>query len=692
MGGGAGHHFGPDSRERSASFRAITPKPSSVQLTPDPGAQAGSGGNLAARVWRNAKDFAGAAGDATYLWPRWLVLRAVGLVYVIIFVGVIRDAAVLIGPEGLTPLAQFFELHRAKHPGLVDAFLHAPSLFWINHGAGMIAGLAWVGLAAAVALVLNLWPRLALFACWLCFLSFVATWGIFSGSQVDVLMLETALVCLAFAPAGYRPGLGAASPPRPIAVFMMRWLIFRIMLESGIVKVITGDAHWRDLTAMDLMYETSPFPTILGYLDHQLPHGYHLFEVMLTYVAEFVAPVLAVLAGRRGRWIAFVIWVMFQAGIQLTNNFGWLNTSAIALGLLLLDDQMLASAAARLRLPRLGAFLAAKAVRLPAPPLARWKLNSLRTALWVHFGLTLYFFGMVFGMPVTEFPYVLARPLVFVVEGFRSANPFTLYARVAPARYAVEFHGSNDGGRTWRPYEYWYQPQRTDRIGPFIAPWYPRFEATLQIESTSKPPSALYRLVAAHLLAADPAVVGLFRNNPFPGSGPTLLRMPTYRVRFTDAATRRATGNFWQKDYEDEYLPMMYVDATGRIVATESVTDQVRVLAGLGNPQAQGQLASMYANGEGVEQDSAKAFQWFRKAAEQGVPEAQNVVGLMYAAGNGTARNAVEALVWFNLAARAGHGDAMRNRELAESMVSRAEASAARLRSEVLAAEIDAKR
>ena len=641
-------------------------------------------------TWRRGRDFAGATGDATYLWPRWLVLRAVGLVYALIFVGVIRDAQVLIGPEGLTPLERFLELHREKYPSLIEALLHAPSLFWISHGAGTITVLAWGGLLAAVALVLNLWPRMALFACWLIFLSFVTTWGIFSGSQVDVLMLETALLCIPFAPAGYRPGLGVASPPRPLAVFMMRWLLFRIMFESGVVKVITGDEHWRNLTAMDMMYETSPFPTILGYLDQQLPHAFHLGEVALTFAAEFLAPALAVFGGRRGRWVAFAIWVVFQAGIQLTNNFGWLNTSAIALGLLLLDDQMLAGAARRLRLPQAGEFLAAKAVARPWPAIAPWQRYGLGTALWAHFALSLYMFGLIFGLPGERFPYVLVRPLYLLAEGFRSANPYTLYARVAPARYQIEFEGSDDGGRTWRTYEYWYQPQQLDRIGPFIAPWYPRFEATLQIESTRRPPSTLYRLVAAHLLARDPAVVGLFRRNPFPGGGPTIIRMPTYRFRFTDAATRRATGNFWQKDYEDEYLTMMYLDPQGQIVAAESVADEVRVLAGLGNAQAQGQLGSMYANGDGVPQDSAKALKWFRKAAEQGLAEAQNVLGLMYAAGTGTPRDEGEALVWFNLAARSGNAEARKNLEIAESLVGRAKADAARLRSEVRAVEIEA--
>ena len=599
------------------------------------------------------KDFAGAGGDATYLWPRWLVLRAVGLVYILVFAGILEEGQALVGPRGLIPLASFFADLHARFPSAIAAFIQAPSLFWLGTGAGMITTLAWLGLLAAVALVLNLWPRMALFACWAILLSFVTAWGVWSGSQVDQLMLETALLCIAFAPAGFRPGLGASSPPRPVAMFMVRWLLFRVMLENGLVKVISGDPRWRDFTAMDVLYETSPFPTILGYLDHQLPHGYHLFEVALTYAAEFVAPLLAVFAGRRGRWIALVIWVVFQAGIQLTNNFGWLNTASIALGLLLLDDQMLADAAVRLRLHRLGEFLAAKAEKLSAPRLAPWRLNALRAALWTHFALTLVFFGLFCGRAVEGFSPELGRPVKFLFDGFHSANVFTLYGGLLPARFGIEFEGSDDGGVTWRPYEFRYQPQRVDRICPFIAPWYPRFEATLQIEATHSTPSPLYALVAAHLLQGDPAVTWLFARDPFPGRRPAIIRMPAYRLTFTDSATRRATGAFWHKELEGEYLPMMYLDESGQGVAVQSPVEAVRMMAVQGNVAAQSNLGMMYAQGEGVPRDE------------------------------------VEALVWFNLAARAGDQDAMRNRDIAESRVGRSAAETARLRSEAIHAAIE---
>jgi len=566
--------------------------------------------------------------------------------------------------------------------------------FWLGTSAGVITLLAWIGLLAAVALVLNLWPRMALFGCWVVLLSFVTAWGWFSGSQVDQLMLEIALLCIPFAPAGYRPGLGVASPPRPIALFMVRWLVFRIMFEAGLVKVITGDPRWKDFTAMDVMYETSPFPTILGYLDHQMSHGYHVFEIWLTYAAEFAAPLFALFGGRRGRWWSIGFWTAFQAGIQLTNNFGWLNTTSIAAGLLFLDDQMLAALVDKLRLRRLRDFLAARVVRRTPAAIAPWRLWTLRTALWVQCVTSMYVFAALYSPAMQEggFPWSLAKPFLFLNEGFRSANPYTLYAGLLPARYGIEFEGSNDSGVTWRTYDYFYQPQREDRICPYIAPWYPRFEATLQIEATRSTPSTLYRLVAVHLLQRDPAVMGLFRRDPFPDRPATLIRMPAYRLTFTDAATRRQTGNFWHKELEGEYLTMMYRNPQGQVLAADSLTEEIRIMAELGNAKAQCQIGLMYASGDGLAQDNAEAVKWFRQAAEQGLPEAQSVLGLIYAAGKGVPQDEVEALVWFNLAARAGDPEAIKNREIAESRVGRSAALSARMRSEVVAAEIEARK
>jgi hypothetical protein len=403
--------------------------------------------------------------------------------------------------------------------------------------------------------------------------------------------------------------------------------------------------------------------------------------VALTYFAELVAPILAVFGGRRGRWVAFGTWIAFQAGIELTNNFGWLNAASIALGFLLLDDEMVATAALKLKLRPPGWLRAPKAMPLA---IASWKLYGLRTALWTHFCLTLYFFGCLFGSPMEGLPSAVSRSLKSLVENFHSANPYTLYGGLLPARYVVEFEGTNDGGKTWRTYDFRYQPQRTDRICPFIAPWYPRFEATLQIEATYSKPSPLYSLVARHLLAGNLGANGLFQRDPFPDRPPTIIRMPVYRLTFTDSATRRQTGDFWRKEYKGQYLPM--------VVAAASATDAVRLMAEQGNAKAQNHLGNMYAAGRGLTKDSAEAAKWYRKAAEQGLADAQSTLGVMYAEGDGVARDEVEALVWFILAARGGDQDARKNREIAESRIGPAGVLAARQRSDIIAAEIETRK
>ncbi len=613
-------------------------------------------------AWRRLKDFAALGGDATYLWPRWLVLRAIGAIYLIIFAGIIADGGALIGPHGLTPVNGLLAQLRDAHPNALVAFLRAPSLFWISGSNGMITVLGWCGLAAAVMLVLNRWPRIALFVCWSIFLSFVTTWRAFSETQPDRVMLELALVAIAFAPAGARPGLGSKSPPLPLAVFMVRWMLFRLMFEAGIMKLLGGDPHWRNFTAMDAMYETTPFPTVLSYLDHQLPQAYHIFEIVLTFVAEIAAPLLAVFAGRRGRWFALGAWTVFQGGIELTNNFGWLNVGAFVLGLTLLDDQMLAAAARKFPGPGLGRWSTPPAPGPATPTDGTWRHHGWHIALWTYFGLTVLFFAINCGMPVEGFPYALARPFKTVFWDFRSFNSFTLFAGTPSNRYAVEFEGSNDGGKTWRLYPFRYQPQRLDQLSPVIAPRYVRFEAALQIAGYSDPPSPLFGIVAAHLLLRDPDILRLFQSDPFPDRPATMIRMPVYRMSFTDFATYRKTGQYWRKESGGLYQPVMYVNAQGQIGEATSALDEARLRAEGGDAEAQNHLAFLYAHGgEDLPKDSAEAAKWYRKAAEQGLAAAQFNLAVIYAGGDGVPPDHAEAARWYRKAAGQGMIDAQFN-------------------------------
>ena len=642
--------------------------PGSARASADRATQPAPPADLLMRAWQNTKDFWVPGADATLLWPRWIVLRAVGVVFVFVFAGIIDEGRALVSPAGVSPLAAYLADVKKLLPGSIEAFFGAPSLFWLGTGTGMIATLAWAGLVAAVAVVLNFWPRLALFVCWVVLLSFVSTWNSFSPAQLDGLMLETALLCIPFAPRGVRPRLGADSPPRPIAVFMMRWMLFRVMLESGLVKIVSADPHWRNLTAMDVLYETAPSPTILGYFAHQLPHAYHVFEIAFTFAAELLAPLLAAFGGRRGRWWALLLWTALQAGIQLTCNFGWLNTAAFGLGLLLLDDQMLATAADKLGLATASRFLAQQATSLPARAIGAWRLYGLRAALGIHFCLTLYYFAKVCRVPVEAAPAVISSPVKFFGE-FRSANGYKLYANFETAHYQVDFEGSNDAGKTWRTYEFRTVPQQVDRMPPFFAPRFARLETTIQIDSSKLAKFTVVPLVAAHLLAQNPNLINRFERDPFPDRPPMIVRMRRYRLAFTDSDTHRRTGHYWHKEFAGEYLPAMYLTERGKIAQFSLVDADTALNAGnyptafrdyerqyqLGNLDAGFRLADMYSRGLGAPEQPGKVFALFSDLAERGEVKALHNLGLCYEHGIGVPADFPKAVDLYRRAADRGN-------------------------------------
>src|SRR5579871_2809458 len=313
------------------------------------------------------RGFWGRDPAASHLWPRWSFLRLLGLIQLVFFVEFARSGRALIGPDGLMPIAHELAAELARNRGFWSAFFANPSLLWFSDSNGMIVFLAVAGLLAGACQLANLVPRAAALVAWVCAVSLVNGSNIFTTFQHDTLLCEATFVAIFLAPRGWRPGLGRDSPPRPLAIFAARWVLFRLMFGSGLGKLLSGEPRWRDFTAMDIHHETNPFPTVLGYWDHFLPHWYHVLEVVFTFVAELVAPLLALL-GRRGRVAAFVIWFLFQAGIELTGNYGFLNLLAVALGLLLLDDQAIAAVLHR-----------AAAVAVPPRPLAgirRWLFNA----------------------------------------------------------------------------------------------------------------------------------------------------------------------------------------------------------------------------------------------------------------------------------------------------------------------------
>jgi localization factor PodJL len=82
---------------------------------------------------------------------------------------------------------------------------------------------------------------------------------------------------------------------------------------------------------------------------------------------------------------------------------------------------------------------------------------------------------------------------------------------------------------------------------------------------------------------------------------------------------------------------------------------ELRRSAHAGEAAAQFALAARYASGDGVEQDWAEAFKWFKLAAEQGMPTAQHNLAVMYERSRGTDQDLEQAAAWYEKAAEQGY-------------------------------------
>src|SRR2546427_256446 len=112
-------------------------------------------------------------GASDRLIPRWLFLRALGLIYFSAFFHLVFQISGLLGPQGILPANDYLEAV-GRSVGHLARLWFAPTLLWFSSSSHMLLGLCWMGMFASLLLVLNIWPRAMLVICFACFLSFVS--------------------------------------------------------------------------------------------------------------------------------------------------------------------------------------------------------------------------------------------------------------------------------------------------------------------------------------------------------------------------------------------------------------------------------------------------------------------------------------------------------------------------------------
>lgn len=459
----------------------------------------------------------------------------------------VRQVQGLLGPDGILPVHEFLGYLTAQAGP--TRYWMAPTLFWLGSGKLAMNIVCWMGLIASALLIVNITPRLMTAVCTVTYLSLICVARDFSSYQSDGMLLAAGFISLFFVPSGLRPGLGEHDPPSLASRFLLLWVWFRIYFESGLAKMLSGDRHWRDFTAMDEYYQNGPLPTWIGWYAQQLPHAFHAFTTGLTLAIE-LGVVWMLFLPRRFRIACFWILLPFQIGIILTANYAFINYISIAFSVLLLDDQFLT------RWPRYPSPL----FPLPSKRGERGGEGSnSRLRLWIH-GLFLgwQFYATSALLLLMLFPGLpLPTSPITALEPFRFANRYGLFAVMTPARYEIEFQGSNDG-KNWTAYSFRYKPQELNEAPRIYAPYQPRFDWNLWFCSLG--PWREYPWVVRTeelLLNNNPSVLSLFKANPFPGKPPRQVRAIYWQYWFTDLPTRRRDGVWWRRQSLGLYAPSL---------------------------------------------------------------------------------------------------------------------------------------
>jgi hypothetical protein len=479
------------------------------------------------------------APTPTYWLTRFVLLRLLGALYAVAFLVAINQIIPLIGENGLLPVGNYLTQLSQALGGTGAGFLRLPSVFWLGHSDAALLMGAWVGLGLACVVLAGYANAPLLAALWVLYLSFVHVGQEWYGYGWEIQLTETGFLAIFLCPLLDARPFPKYAPPYPIIV-LFRWLIVRIMLGAGLIK-LRGDDIWRNSTALYYHFETQPIPGPLSRWFHFLPRLVLKIGVWFNWLGELVAPFFA-FGPRLARHIAGVVMVLFQFNIILSGNLSFLNWLTILPALACFDDGFWARLLPR-RLVEKAARAAEQAEESRPMRATAWVVTALLALLSIQPALNLVSPGQVMN---TSFD-----PLGLV-------NTYGAFGTVGQERYNVVFEGTTDEVATeqgnWKPYPYKGLPVALDQRPPQVAPYQLRLDWQMWFAAMSTPSEYPWTLnLVWKLLHNDPGTLSLFAANPFPRQPPRFIR--AIRYRYTFAQPGNPAGRWWNRERVDVWLP-----------------------------------------------------------------------------------------------------------------------------------------
>ena len=481
----------------------------------------------------------------TYWLTRWCILRLLGLVYAVAFLVAINQLLPLIGSDGLLPLSLYFDRVAAALGTKTAGCFRLPSLFWFSPSNSTLMLVSWTGFLLSLLAICGYTNAIILLLLWILYMSIVNAGQEWYGYGWEIQLLETGFLAIFLCPLTDMRPFPRRPPPFAIIV-LFRWLICRIMLGAGLIK-LRGDEAWRNGTALYYHFETQPLPGPLSRWLHFLPKTILRMGVWYNFLAELLAPLL-VFWPRVARHIAGILIVVLQLILILSGNLSFLNWLTLVPAIACFDDGAL-----RRVLPRKLAGKAAAAATTAEMSRPMVTVSLIVTCLVAVLSIA----------PVVN----LLSPGQVMNTSFdrlNLVNTYGAFGSVGRERMNIVFEGTTDRDATdsahWIPYVYKGLPVLPENPPPQVAPYQLRFDWQMWFAAMGSVEDYPWTLNLVYkLLQNNPSAASLFANRPFTTAPPRYIRAVLYRYSFVPPGN--GDNLYWKREKIGEWLPPMSLES-----------------------------------------------------------------------------------------------------------------------------------
>ncbi|XP_069920288.1 lipase maturation factor 1 isoform X2 [Oryctolagus cuniculus] len=399
-------------------------------------------------------------------------------------------------------------------------------------------------------------------ALWALYLSLVNVGQVWYSFGWESQLLETGFLAIFLCPLWTLARLPRSTPTSRIVLWGFRWLIFRIMLGAGLIK-IRGDRCWRDLSCMDFHYETQPVPNPLAYYLHRSPWWFHRFETLGNHFVELLVPFFVFL-GRRLCVLHGALQVLFQVVLILSGNLSFLNWLTIVPSLACFDDATLGPL-----FPSGPGSLKCRVLQLQRkePPEAQQGPTYgrvVRRVVNVSLGVLVAWLSVPVLLNLLSSRQVMNASF----NPLRIVNTYGAFGSITKERTEVVLQGTAHPNASapdalWEDYEFKCKPGDPRRRPCLISPYHYRLDWLMWFAAFQTYEHNEWVLhLAGKLLAGDAEALSLLAHSPFTGrEPPRWIRGEHYRYKFSRPGGRHAAeGAWWVRRRIGPYFPALRLE------------------------------------------------------------------------------------------------------------------------------------